>query len=191
MSFNVFSLDSAKHLFYMELVKQFVDKGFSTPQTYVQVEGTIDGVAVRYIRQEGKQTQVLIDRSGKQSKLYYIIKKAIINPLGTTDWATYLVMYTKKWYKSWAKDDKMDMKKYYGREGVLFRSPEKLFKYNPHMTALVIVSSEPDVRIHYCKLMDINKEVSKDIDKFRYFEDNDGLIKSGAPKSIFKEKDVF
>ena len=182
MSFNVFSLESAKHLFYMELIKQF--KGHNTPQAYVQVEGTIDDVALIPVR-SGEQVSYMVDKSGRQSKLYYIIKKAIINPLGTTDWVTYLVMYAKKWYKSWARDNKMDIKKYAGKEGILFRAPEKVFRYNPYMTALVVITSDPEVEIRYCRLADMNNNKS-----YRYFKDGD-VFKSGAPKSIFSEKDVF
>lgn len=184
MSFNVFSLDSAKHLFYMELIKQFKDH--NTPQAYVKVEGTIDDVALIPNR-SGDQVTYMIDKSGRQSKLYYVIKKAIVNPLGTTDWATYLVMYAKKWYRSWAKDDKLDMKKYAGKDGILFRAPDRVFKYNPFMTALVVIT--PD-EIRYCKLADIGMATTKDPNNFRYFKDGD-VFKSGAPKSIFSEKDVF
>ena len=187
MSFSVFSLDSAKHLFYMELIKQF--QSYNTPQSYVQVEGTIDDVALVPIR-TGEQVSYMIDRSGRLSKLYYVIKKAMVNPLGMTDWVTYIVMYARKWYKSWANDDKLDIKKYQGREGILFRAPDKVFKYNPHMTALVVITSEPELRINYCKLADINRELTKNPDNFRYFKDGD-VFKSGAPKSLFTEKDCF
>ena len=189
MSFNVFSLESAKHLFYMELIKQF--SGHNTPQAYVQVEGTIDDVALVPVRTGGGgQVSYMIDKSGRQSKLYYVIKKAIISPLGTADWATYLVMYAKKWYKRWASDDRLDIKKHDRKEGILFRAPDKVFKYNPHMTALVVITSEPELSIRYCKLADINRELTKNPDNFRYFKDGD-VFKSGAPKSIFSEKDVF
>ena len=185
MSFSVFSLDSAKHLFYMELIRQL--QSHNTPQSYVKVEGTIDDVALVPVK-SGEQMTYMVDKSGRQSKLYYIIKKAVINPLGMTDWVTYLVMYAKRWYKGWAREDKLDMKKYAGREGVLFRAPDRVFKFNPFMTALVVVTPEPEIR--YCKLADINKETTKDVNTFRYFKDGD-VFKSGAPKSIFSEKDVF
>jgi hypothetical protein len=171
----------------MELIKQF--KEHNTPQSYVKVEGTIDDVALKQVR-SGEQISYMIDRSGRQSKLYYIIKKAMINPLGMTDWVTYLLMYSKRWYRGWAKDDKLDIKKYQGREGILFRAPDKVFKFNPFMTALVVITSEPQLEIRYCKLADINKELTKNVDNYRYFKDGD-VFKSGAPKSIFSEKDVF
>jgi hypothetical protein len=171
----------------MELIKQFKD--YPTPQAYVQVEGTIDDVALNQVK-TGEQISYMIDKSGRQSKLYYIIKKAVINPLGTTDWVTYLVMYARKWYRSWANDDKLDIKKHNRKEGILFRAPDKVFKFNPYMTALVVITAEPETKIHYCKLVDINKELTKKPDNFRYFKDGD-VFKSGAPKSIFSEKDVF
>jgi hypothetical protein len=171
----------------MELIKQF--KEHNTPQAYVKVEGTIDDVALKQVK-SGEQISYMIDRSGRQSKLYYIIKKAMVNPLGMTDWVTYLLMYSKRWYRGWAKDDKLDIKKHLGREGILFRAPDKVFKFNPFMTALVVITSEPQLEIRYCKLADINKELTKNVDNYRYFKDGD-VFKSGAPKSIFSEKDVF
>lgn len=185
MSFSVFSLDSAKHLFQMELIKQFKD--YPTPQSYVKVEGTIDDVATRAVR-NGEQWTFMVDKS-RQSKLYYVLKKAIVNQLGMTDWVTYLLMFTKKWYKGWSNEERMDKKKYYRKDGVILRSPDKINKYNPFMTALVVVT--PDPKIYYCKLSDLNIEMTKNPEMYQYFTDSDGLIKSGAPRSIFTEKDVF
>src|SRR5690349_20128617 len=134
MSFNVFSLDSAKHLFYMELVKQFIN--YPSPTNYVNVVGTIDDAALIAVPTDGR-SQYIMDNSARQSKLFYVIKKAIINPLGMTDWVTYFLMYTKRWYKNWAGENGMDIKKYYSKEGITFRAPHKLFKYphiNPYMS---------------------------------------------------------
>lgn len=190
MSFSVFSLDSAKHLFYMELIKQFKD--YPTPQQYVKVEGTIDDNALIPVR-SGESTLYMLDKSGRQSKLFYVIKKAMINQLGMTDWVTYFLMYTKRWYKSWASEDKMNIKKYDRREGITFRAPHKLFRYphsSPYMSALVVITTEPTLKINYCKVSSLCMDITKKVDSYRTFMEND-IEKSGAPRSLFSEKDVF
>lgn len=188
MSFNVFSLESAKHLFYMELIKQFKD--YPSPQQYVQVVGTIDDAALMPVR-SGENTTYMMDNS-RQSKLFYVIKKAMINQLGMTDWVTYFLMYTKKWYKSWASEDAMNIKKYRGREGITFRAPHKLFSYkmSPYMSALVVITIDPKTSINYCKLSDLMMDMTKNAERYRTFDDK-GIEKSGAPRSLFSEKDVF
>jgi|SRR5690349_10288838 len=191
MSFNVFSLDSAKHLFYMELVKQFIN--YPSPTNYVNVVGTIDDAALIAVPTDGGRSQYIMDKSGRQSKLFYVIKKAIINPLGMTDWATYFLMYTKKWYKGWASEERMNIKKYDRKEGITFRAPHKLFRYphtSPYMSALVVVTSEPKTSINYCKLSDLMMDITKSVDEYRTFKEGD-IEKSGAPRSIFSEKDCF
>jgi hypothetical protein len=195
MSFNVFSLDSAKHLFYMELVKQFIDKGYPSPTNYVNVMGTIDDAALVAVPStDGNRSQYVLDNSGRQSKLFYVIKKAVINPLGMTDWVTYFLMYTKKWYKNWASEDNMDIKKYYKKEGITFRAPHKLFRYpntSPYMSALAVITTEPRTSINYCKISDLCMDLTKNVDIYRTFKDQQGIEKGGAPKSIFSEKDCF
>src|SRR5215210_3193007 len=164
-TFNVMSQESAKNYFYMLLLQQ-MSKNSDNPHYYIKELGPIEGAgSEQYIDHDDHDRVRYRTNPDRLRVIFSVFQKAVINPLGIDDRVTYYVMYTRRWSKFWSREGNFDMKKYEGKDGILFQS-DRIFNHattngrTPQRSAIVIITIEPSLEIHYCKISDLNMELT-------------------------------